>query len=332
MLTYYAVSVMLLIGVLLNTELQKRYNYISLFVLFILKAYRDFSVGTDTISYKIYFERLARGGVPTKEAGFSFLNTLVADWGGDMRTLMIVISILTLVPLVYICQKYSPKPAFSLFLYYNLYIYFHSFNISRQVMAVSIVLIGIPFLLENRRLLFCLIVLLASTIHVTALISLPLIFLDKVPDNRKFYITLVIGSFIIGYLFTGPILSYTTKLVGYDSYLMDRGVISTTSTTLIMTNLFFFFVLFTLKERNFLFKLFMIYVVMMNLIDRFPFSNRLLIYFSIYQILFLAYYVIHNRLKSNVLAYLIVILYSYVIFWRLLSLGVGEVLPYFNVL
>lgn len=323
---------MLLVGVLLKTEWQKKYNYFSLFVLFILKAFRDFSVGTDTINYKIYFERLSRGGIATKEIGFNFLNQLVIDSGGDMRVLMIIISLLTLVPLAYICQKYSPKPAFSLFLYYNLYIYFYSFNISRQVMAVSIVLLGVGYLVKNKKALFCCIVLLASTIHVTALISLPLIFLDKIPDNKKLYISLVFGSFVIGYIFAHPILDYVAKLSGYDSYLLTREAISATSTTLVMTNLFFTFVLFTSKERNLLFKLFMVYVIFMNLVDRFPFSNRLFIYFSIYQILFLAYYVLHNRLEPKIIAYLIVIIYSYVIFWRLLDLGVGEVLPYSNVL
>lgn len=328
MLLFYLVLIFLLFGTILNERYQKLYIIVSFIVLFILAGFRSSVVGTDTPDYEVYYYRiLSGGGIPT-EIGWSLLNQLVVYLKGDFQFILILSSLLTLFPLYYIFKKYSYNPMLALFLYYSLYIYLQSFNLIRQIIAVSFCLLAMIYLIKNKKLYFILIVIIASTIHISALFCLPLLFVNKINFKNHLYLILILTSLIVGVLFGEKILSLGGGMLGFDRYIDRFDEESGIGITVFLINLLAVFIIFTTKIRNTHFKLFFAYIIINNLLVNIPFSYRIIYYFSIIQVLYLPYYVQNNTLKHKATAHLLVCLYAIALFLR--TAGAGGVIPYYN--
>jgi len=327
---FYVVSFFLLFGALVRHQWQKPFLYLSFVVLFILSAFRGAMVGTDTPSYERIFNTIELGGTVSQEIGWQLLNKLIVYFDGDFQHLLMVSTLLIIIPVFYVAKRYSLNPMLSIFLFFVLYIYLQSFNITRQSVAISVVFLSYIFLIERRHIWFCLLVVLAATFHTTALICLPLVFINRIPDRAAVHLFIVFVSFVIGIVFSGYFIGQVADLLGYDRYLDNFESNTTIGLYLLMLNGFFVFVLFTAKERGEIFKLFFIYILLANLTAKAPYGYRLIFYFSIVQLLFLPYFISNNRLKSRSLAFFLVVIYSYTIFLR--SSGSGGIVPYDNLL
>lgn len=333
MLIFYILSLFLLLGALIPRKKQNVYFYISFCILFVLSAFRGINVGTDTIHYKEMYKIIARGAKTFIEPSWLYLNQIVADSFGDFRYILIISALLVLGPVFYVVKKISYNPLLSIFIYFTLYIYLQSFNIMRQLIAVSIVFVGIFFIVKKwKPWLYIIFVLLATSFHVSALLALPLVLVKKIPNKKNVYISATILAMIIGLFFISPISSKFSDLLGYQNYLHSHGMGNLVGNALflIILNSFFLFVLFTCKSRNILFKLFFIYVIGTNLTQRVYLGSRLIFYFTIFQIIFLPFYLYNNKLKDPTLPIVIVIVYCYILFYR--SIGAGEIIPYSNIL
>lgn len=335
MAPFYILSVFLLLGALIKPAKQKFYFYTSFSILFVLLAFREYSVGTDTEHYLFAFERIVNEQQVFMEFSWVYLNELIISLGGDFRYVLVCSSLLVLVPVFYVIKKTSVNPMLSIFLYFTLYIYFSSFNITRQMIAVSIVFIGVSFIVKNRKpWLYFLLVLLAATFHTSALLALPLIFVNKVTDRIGVYISAMLLSMVIGLFFISPIAGEISGLLGYDTYLLSRNLGNLTGNALflIILNTFFIFIIFTCKNRGILFKLFFIFIIAANLTSRIYLGSRLISYFAIFQVLFLPYYLYNTKLKDPSLPFIIVIAYAYILFIKFSISGSGEIFPYSNIL
>jgi len=328
---FYLLSVFLLVGAFVNSKRQKPFMFFSFVVLFVLSGFRDSSVGTDTAAYEELFLHLSKGGTIIQEVGWRFLNKVVIYFDGEFQHVLMLSSLLTLIPIFYISKKYSLNPMLSIFLYFAFYIYLQSFNITRQTLAVSVIFMAYPFLLNRKPLFFILLVCLASAFHLTALICLPLIFVDKIPDKKLIYLALMAFSMIISVFLSDLIIRYLSRIIGYEHYLDIFGIEElAVGYYLVVLNAFFLFVLFTARNRGLLFKLFFIYVVLANLMVKVPFGYRLIYYFTVIQVLYLPYFVYNNKLKPRDVAFGIVVFYAYLVFYR--SAGNGGIIPYDNIL
>ena len=175
MIEFFFLSVILLLFSVLFKK-NKIALLAAFLVLFIISAFRDISVGTDTKGYLMLFERVNQGIDIRQELLWQKLNQFIASMGGDFEVLLIISSVLVLAPIFVIAQKYSTNPMLSIFFYYTLYLYFPSLNITRQAIAVSLILIAIVFLYNNKRKYFLFFVILATGFHTTALAALCLYF------------------------------------------------------------------------------------------------------------------------------------------------------------
>jgi len=300
-------------------------------VLIFLSGFRAIDVGTDTIHYKTYFDRIASGENLSVEIGWITLNKIIQLFDGSYQLLVFLVSLLTIIPIYFTLKKHSVNPLFSLFLYFTLYFYFYSFNISRQTLAISFVLLAFTYLLNKKKVVYILLILLASTFHTSALITLPLLFVHKIPDIKIIYVVSIVIAAFIGLLSTNLIFSQIshTAYSGYVDKIELKNVAGNASYLLIL-NTFFIFILLITKKRELFFKIFFIYVVLSNLIIRIPFSNRLLLYFAIIQILYLPQLIYNSEEKNKPILISIIILYAYIIFMT--SLKSGDIFPYSNVL
>src|SRR5699024_1308917 len=100
-------------------------------------AFRGLNVGTDTIHYFEIYNTIARGGKTFTEISWKYLNVLVANVFDDFRYVLILSSLLILGPIFYMVKKISTNPLLSIFIYFTIYLYLQSFNIIRQLIAVS---------------------------------------------------------------------------------------------------------------------------------------------------------------------------------------------------
>lgn len=336
MLLFIIVSIFLLCGALIPPRSQGIYLFVSFIVLFIMMAYRDLSVGTDTLQYETIFRYIEADYDWVKSAiepSWALLNSIVVYFGGDFRDFLVLTSLIVLIPIFLIARRYSQNPMFSIFLYYLLYFYFYAFNITRQAVAINIVLLALVALIKQKRLYFILLVLVASTFHYSALVILPVLLVNRISSNNAVLISITAISMISGLLLPSYILSIIKSTIYSYAFNYSLGNFFGNFLSLLMYNSLFLFILLTTKDKEIKFKLFFIFIILLNLTARIPFGNRLLLYIAIFQIIFYPYYIASLKSKNQnykVLVILVFITFFYIHFYRIF--GAGEITPYINIL
>ena len=168
----------------------ERYYWLFAFIAFlpviIMAANRSWYIG-DTFAYRISFEKMpdAVDGLHdylaknTKDVGFYYLSAIFKIFiSNDPRVYFWVIACIQGSILIWFYRKYSPSYLMSFFLFVVSSDYLSwMFNGIRQFLAVTIVLLAVPFFLRKKYIRGIIIILFAATIHQTALMMLPIIFL-----------------------------------------------------------------------------------------------------------------------------------------------------------
>lgn len=334
MYLFIFLAFVLLLGSLIHPRNQSLYLLCSYLTLLFLSAFRDINVGTDTEAYEAIFYQIVNynNELLRVEYGWIFLNEIILFLGFDFRGVIVLSSFLTLTLIFLVVKKYSYNPMLSISLFYLLYFYFFSLNITRQLIAVSIVLFGIVLILRGKKNLFFLSVILASFFHQSAFIALIILFFNKIPNKKSFLILYIVISMVLG-LFGVNLITKIIDYTGYSYYIENysNNSLLGNSFLLILFNSFFLFLIFCIKEISREFKIFYFFIIMLNLTILIPFGGRFILYFSIYQILFYPYF-IYSISQSNsvkLLSVLMILLYSFLIFFT--SLGKGNILPYSNI-
>lgn len=172
-------------------------------LLFIISGFRNFNIGTDTLAYEQVFNITSNFSfsfaqikeISNMETGYLFFNRIIGFLHGDFRTLVIIISAITVFGFLYFMYKYSENTLMSVILFIGLTYYFISFNISRQFFATAICFLALCFLIDSKFSVTLILVLLGITIHTSVLIFLPLIFLVKFGQSREIFIaTAIVGA------------------------------------------------------------------------------------------------------------------------------------------
>lgn len=331
-MTFFLALALLLL--LFSSSRSSIFLWVSFAVLFVLSAFRDISVGTDTRGYYMLFERLRHGIEIRQEFLWQLVNKAVLFFGGDFETLLVISTLLVLIPLFFVVKKNSINPSFSIFLYYTLYLYLPSLNITRQAIAISIVLLALTFLQNRRKLWFVGLVLIATGFHITAFLAIPLLFINKLPDEGRdpFYYSVSAVTIFIGIFLSETIYRIVGGSLGYLRYVeaYELGTFVGNFLYLLILNAFLYFIMRVSDDRGFLFKLFFVFIVVTNLSIRMPFGDRFVLYFAIGQILFLPYLVSSSKVNPKQTVSFVVIIYAFVMFFR--KFGAGDILPYINTL
>lgn len=111
-----------------------------------------------------------------QDSGFNLFMVFLNRISPDPQLLIIVSSVVILSIYVATLVKYSSDLPFSLLLF--LFVaYIGTMNGIRQVMAGALIAAAWPFLRDRKPILFILIALLASTLHASAIIMIPLCFI-----------------------------------------------------------------------------------------------------------------------------------------------------------
>ena len=174
----------------------------------------------DTIGYKIFFERftnsLSNYSFSDKpygysEKGFYFIGVLAKTFTDNYRIYFLFIGALSMFFLYKEIKKYSLFPLLGLCAYLARFFMARNLVQIRSGLAYLIVLWGIKYIQEKKLWHYFLLVWIASFIHFSSWIALPLYFIHNwLPINKK-NILLGLGiAFILGAFFQGPISAFVT--------------------------------------------------------------------------------------------------------------------------
>lgn len=174
---------------------------------------RDISIGIDTHAYMTIFTDLIRldsikdvfeyAYNNNFEIGFVFLSYIIGSSFG-VKFLFIFYAIIIYLNYILVLKDIKINPILyfmSFFSYFGIYLW--SLNILRQMVAVSLVVLGVSYLLKGMRKQFILFVLVASLFHYSAFICLIFIVLMEKIDffykNRflLILITIILSKFIL---------------------------------------------------------------------------------------------------------------------------------------
>lgn len=163
----------------------------------------------DTSTYRKLFDEIGIGfdSITDKshdiEAGFNFLMIMLKRISANSQSLIIVTSIMIIGIDIYVISRYSCDIPFSLYLYFVVN-YLTAQNGIRQVLAASIMSLGIVFLIKKKPIPYFLMVLVCSTLHLSALILIPLYF---ILSGKRWNFGIGIYGGAIAILFAIPSLS-----------------------------------------------------------------------------------------------------------------------------
>ena len=221
---------------IVNTLRRKRVCIVATINWIILSGLRDWSVGADTLAYKIYrfditkitsWHRVLSDfylkyivGLEIKDPGYPFLEKVFQIFSTNYQIFLIFIAVIFFVPLGVLIYKYSEEPYLSYVLFSSLFYSFFAITGHRQTIATSMVVFGGIELIKKRKLLkFLLLITIASTIHTSVICFLPFYWISKIKINKvslTFYWILVIGSF----LFKEQFMALLQQVVGYEEYII----------------------------------------------------------------------------------------------------------------
>ena len=159
-------------------------------VLIVIAGFRHVTIGIDTLNYKNIFDSVNTNGFDkllyqSTEIGYTLFQILIGKIFSDFQMLLIISAIFYVSVISYLIFCYSKNPMISylLFMFFDFYTF--SFSGIRQTLAITFVLLAFIQIRNKKMFLFLLLVLIASTFHITALIFLPTYWLGKFNLSRK---------------------------------------------------------------------------------------------------------------------------------------------------
>jgi len=206
---------------------KKIYIFLLVFPLFILAAFRAPSVGNDTLNYYKSYLTVSQEAFfsPTQsrmEIGYIYYMRIIALLGFGYLGFQIITSAILLFSISRFIYKYSTNIAFSFFIFMTTRMFFGIMNISRQYLAIAVLLFSIECIRNKKLFKFSLFVLIATSIHFTAIFFFTAYFIANSKLNEKRSILLIMTGIFCGLLFDRIVLIFVSVTGRYSGYLEGR--------------------------------------------------------------------------------------------------------------
>lgn len=185
--------------------------------LIIVAAARSFEVGADTLNYKQYYESINKTTVfeyfslYKMEPLYIVYNKALQFISSNPRLLLVANALFIYPIIAKTFYKYSPIPWLSFFLFLALGFFNTSLNISRQWLAMSIVMSSYPYLINRQPHKFIIRVLIASLFHYTAILSLISYPLLKYKVSLRFLVTMLSLAAVFSIILLPTVLNYALR-------------------------------------------------------------------------------------------------------------------------
>lgn len=292
----------------------------------VILGFRDSQIGVDTRNYVDYFNETSDIFEGYMEKGWNVIVVFCKFLGLSAYGCNFIVALLSLYPFYYLTKEYNDYRINGcvLFLLYSLCFYFLMFNGMRQHLAISILLMGYYFLSKTKTVLFIACLLIACTIHISSLLALLMLFVNKNEMKVTHVIWALFISFFIGF-FLGE--AFFLNVSGKYAHDVEGGLRTGAIYVLVYGLLTNLFTIWLYKQspdlrNNFWIKCNIISVVVLNLLSNLIIGPRVVYIFSITSVIALSLYL---RYSSNKLIPVVVYLYSLALFVKFL---IPEILIY----
>ena len=214
MVPYFFILFIVLLWILLEYRSVGRKAFWIPFVFLVLfGSFRNYTVGTDTEVYvanfidKIDYDYFKFN--ENIEIGYQFFEYSLVKITNNYFWLFFVSSIFVIYPYLKVFRNYSENYFISVFLYITFGFYSFYFNGLRQAIAMSILIWGIPYLLNKNNFKFIFIIFVASLFHKSVLILILFYFLVNFRIKFEYKI---ISVFLFSMFFSGLAVKYLAEI------------------------------------------------------------------------------------------------------------------------
>lgn len=280
---YIILGILLILACIFSNK--RQFTYVAFIYMIFLGMMRGLEVGTDHLGYEsdFYLIKTFKSMNVMRhdfEVGYVSFILLFKKFSNDYLTFASLAIPVTLWGFWRFIEAFKVNKAYSLSLFYFSGMYFATFNVMRQMMAIGVILGFINWLLNKKYHKFgVLIIVISLLFHKSTLISLVLIpihyYSAKHAELPKKYIAIVAGvcftAFFVGREFvqnTSLAILFSIGLGDrYDGYLsgMSEGEISNLTATM-LTIYFLIWLYFKKTNKNvFITWIYFIYITSFNL-------------------------------------------------------------------
>lgn len=167
-------------------------SFLFIIILIVILGSRGRDVGIDTTNYYISFQQINSGYYELKDLLYFIISKAIILLGLGPEMMIFIFSLLTIIPLAYVINKDSPYPVISYAVLFAFGFYAFYFNVMRQGAAMSFGVLFFYFLVhENKRNAY-LALLIASLLHLSAIILFPILFMFKGTKLFRIYILIAL--------------------------------------------------------------------------------------------------------------------------------------------
>ncbi|MEI1704045.1 EpsG family protein [Acinetobacter baumannii] len=187
---YFAIALMMLFFSVILEQFRninlKLITYISLVFVLVLFAGLRGNIEPDYLNYKDIYDNAKMDINIGVEPAFFYFNKFVAYWGGNFQWVILLMALFSITLKINFFLNNSKNFAFSILIYYCSMFFLYDFIAIRQALAMAFFMISIPYLIERKFFPYLCFVALASLVHISALVLLPLFFFIHYSYNKVF--------------------------------------------------------------------------------------------------------------------------------------------------
>lgn len=312
--------------------------------LFILSAFRHYTVGYDTVNYVNRYSIIGStsfNNLPNIaerldfEMGYIYLNKFLTFINKDYRMLLIATSFFILVSIGVFIYKYSNIAWLSYFVFISLGYWGSSLNVLRQFISISILLLSIHFVKESKFIYFLICVFIATTIHTSAIFFIVVYPLSKLKLNKYFYLLYFIALIFLA-RFAQPLILWVMNNFGYSdlSNRLDSG--SGVGMLVLLIIILAGSLLFKrqtdayIENFDLYIKILLVGIMLNVLALNFAMIGRAMLYFTIINILLIPNLIsaMQNRYNRIIVTSAVVITFLWFYIFVLLQVDAGGIVPY----
>lgn len=204
MIAYFSIYIFILTSLVVSyfdKFNRKIYYYIVILILILFAGIR-FNVGVDYNNYVNLFKDIIYGYDVHTEISFNYIVNFINLFSGSYQILFLFYAIMTILFMSKFFHFFSNNKMLSLYLYFSFPVfYLASFNGIRQILAVAIFAYALKFIVKENFLKYFLLILLATAIHKSAILLLPLYwFINKTIGIKLYFPIGLFYYFVIKFI------------------------------------------------------------------------------------------------------------------------------------
>ena len=183
-----------------------------------------------------------------QEKGFLVPFELMSTMTMDFQLMFWVIAFIITVSVMLYIFFHAEKPWLSVFCFMTFGLFFNSMNFMRQMIASCILLLGMRFIRKNQFLPYLVLVIFATTFHVSALLMIPFYFILRIKLTGKVMIAYSVVT-VLAFVFSQMVLDFFNDYI-YKGYTITNPEV-TNGTNPIYTIFFlaFFILAFAVRKE-----------------------------------------------------------------------------------